>query len=555
MARKDDPRLDLLLGRVALERGLIDGGQLREALSERSLSVARGRKVPRPLGAILASKKHLSDAQVAELTRELEGRIRVEEEGRRKDAFFGQILIDADLVAPGHVEECLFDQAERWKEGESPLPRLGDLLVLKGYATKDDVAQALALQRSMIQVCAACLRECSLADDVDRCPVCGGAFKPRMDSGIIPAPVPPPAPAAPADLASLGRYKLRATLEKTPTAVVYDARDLELDRPVELRVLRRPEDLERARAVASLKHPNLAPVFEEGSVDGRPFVASERVDGRSLAELRKAGALKTRQEVRALRDVALALDHLHQRGLAHRDLHPGSVRIDGQGRPRIVDLCGASESPEHMSPERARGDRSLGPAADVWSLGVLLYETLAGAPPFRGETREATLAKVMCEPPAPPSTSRAVNRPLETLCLRALEKKPARRPASAKDFAEALTAWLKGEAEAAPPHAKKRDVRRWIAIAAGALLGLAGLIAGLALATGESRTDRVLRKAGEYLAAGQPDAALQLYERVLEREPANERARSGREAARARVELEDVKSELDRARGGRIAEK
>src|SRR5687768_6180543 len=161
MARKDDPRMDLLLGRVALERGLITEAQLREALSERSLSVARGRKVPRPVGAILASKKQLSDAQLIALGTELEGRIRQEDEGRRKDAFLGQILIDADLVAPKHVEDCLFDQAERWKEGESPLPRLGELLVLKGYATRDDVDQALSLQRSMVQVCAGCGRECS----------------------------------------------------------------------------------------------------------------------------------------------------------------------------------------------------------------------------------------------------------------------------------------------------------------------------------------------------------------------------------------------------------
>ena len=452
--------MDLLLGRVALERRLITPEQLREALTERALSVSRGRKVPRPIGAILASKKHLSDAQVVALTAELESRIAQEEEGRRKDAFLGQILVDADLVAPGHVEECLFDQAERWKEGESPLPRLGDLLVLKGYATRDDVTQALALQRSMVQVCASCKRECSLSDDVDRCPVCGGAFKPRADSGVIPPPKPPPAPAAQApDVASLGRYKLRATLESSDAGKVYDAHDTELDRRVILRVLKekRAEDVERSRAAAGLKHPNIAAVFEAGLLDGRPFVAAERVEGRGLAEMRKTGALKARQEIRALRDVALALDHAHGRGLVHRDLNPESVRFDAQGRPLIVDLwAGAVASPAHMSPERARGDRNLGPAADIWSLGVLLYEALAGMPPFHGDSPEATRSKVMCESPAPPSEAaphkagRAVFRPLETLCLRALEKKPARRPESAKEFADELSTWLMGEAEAAP---------------------------------------------------------------------------------------------------------
>ena len=295
--------MDLLLGRVALERGLITDIQLRDALSERSLSVARGRKVPRPIGAILAAKKQLSDAQVVELTRELEGRIEKEAEGRQKDAFLGQILIDADLVAPGHVEECLFDQAERWKEGESPLPRLGDLLVLKGYATREDVAQALSLQKSMVQVCATCQRECSLSDDVDRCPVCGGAFKPRAESVVIPPPKPVVAPAAQApDVASFGRYKLRATLEKGEDGAVYEAVDTTLDRRVSLRVLAvsRPEDAERARVVAALKHPNIAAVFETGMFDGRPFVAAERVDGRSLAELRKAGTLRVRREQPAM---------------------------------------------------------------------------------------------------------------------------------------------------------------------------------------------------------------------------------------------------------------
>ncbi|HEX7901014.1 MAG TPA: hypothetical protein VF950_24860 [Planctomycetota bacterium] len=556
--------MDLLLGRVALERGLISEAQLRDALSERALSVARGRKVPRPIGAILAAKKQLSDAQVVELTREIEGRIEKEAEGRRKDAFLGQILIDADLVAPKHVEDCLFDQAERWKEGETPLPRLGDLLVLKGYATREDVAQALALQKSMVQVCAKCRRECSLSDDVDRCPVCGGAFKPRAESAVIP-PRPVVAPAAPApDVATLGRYQLRATLEKSDAAVLYDAHDAELDRRVSLRVLERnrPEDVERARAAAALKHPNIAAIYDSGLLDGRPYVAAERVEGRSLGELRKSGALKARQEIRALRDVALALDHAHQRGLVHRDLNPESVRFGAQDRPLIVDLwAGAAASPAHMSPERARGDRDLGPAADVWSLGVLLYEALAGAPPFHGDTPESTLSKVMCESPAPPSAAapskagRAVYRPLETLCLRALEKKPSRRPASAKAFADELSAWLKGEAEAAPRPKRVDRRRRWIAIAAGALVGVAGLIAAFALATRESRTDRTLRKAAEYMAEGHPDAALQLYDRILEREPGEPRALTGREAARARIDadearvkLEETQAELERVR-------
>lgn len=557
VARKDDPRLDLLLGRVALERGLIDGTQLREALTERALSVSRGRKVPRPLGAIFAARKHLTDAQVLDLTRELEGRIAVEEEGRRKDAFLGQILVDADLVAPGHLEECLFDQAERWKEGEDPLPRLGDLLVMKGYATREDVAQALALQRSLIQVCAACQRECS--DGGDKCPVCGGAFKPRMDSQVMALPPPPPPVVEPApERDALGRYKLRATLRRTDGGTLYEAQDVELDRRVALRVLddNKPELLERARAAASIKHPNLAPIFEAGLLEGRPFVASERADGRSLGELRTS--LKLRQIARALKDVALALHHAHENGLVHRGLSPESVRIDGQGRALLVDLWAPiEEKPAYLSPERARGDREIGPAADVWSLGALLYEALAGAPPFDGESREAILAKVMCEAPAPPTSGRTVNRPLETLCLSALEKKASRRPESAKAFAEELAAWLKGEAREPAPKAKAApDRRKLILIAAAGALAVVALLAGLAL-SGESPTEKTLRKAGAYLAAEQPDAALKLYQAVLEREPSNDRALSGRDAAKARIderaaraELEEIRAELQRVRAG-----
>lgn len=551
--RKEDPRLDLLLGRTALERGLLAEAQLREALSLRALSVKRGRKTPRPLGAILAEKKWLTDAQVLELSAEIEGRMQKEDEGRRKDAFLGQILIDADFVAPGHVEECLYDQAERWKEGETPLPRLGELLVRKGYATKEEVDQALALQRSLAQVCSACGKE---TVEGDRCPSCGGAFKARMDSGVFSAPPKAKAPAAPADAAAFGRYTLRSTVEKSGGVTVYDAQDVELDRRVTLRVLDQAgtEAQARARDAAGLKHAHLAAIFEAGVHGGRAFVAVERVEGPSLGDAWAEGSLKLRQSVRILRDVALAIHHAHGRGLTHGRLQPESVRLDAQGRGRVVDLWGATEAPAYLSPERARGDREVGPAADVWSLGALLYAALAGRAPFQGADREGTLSKIMCEAPEPPSAvapasaGRALNRPLETLCLSALEKKAARRPSSAEAFAETLSAWLKGAPEAAPaPRRKFKPPAKWIAIAAGALLALAGLIAGVGLATGESRDDRTLRKAGEYLAAGQADAALQLYERVLSREPRNERARLGREAARARLEAEEAKARLEDA--------
>lgn len=554
--RKEDPRVELLLGRTALERGLITEDQLREALSLRALSVQRGRKMPRPIGAILAEKKWLTDAQVLELSNEIEGRVVKEEEGRRKDAFLGQILIDGDFVAPGHVEECLYDQAERWKEGETPLPRLGELLVRKGYATKEDVDQALALQRSLVQVCAACGKE---TVDGERCPACGGAFKPRMDSGVFSAPPKPKAPAAPADSSSFGRYTLRSTLEKFGGVTVYDALDVELDRRVTLRVLddASPEALARARDAAGLKHAHLAPIFDVGVHGNRAFTAVERVEGRSLGDAWVESALKLRQSVRALRDVALALHHAHGRGLTHGRLGPESVRLDLQGRARLVDLWGATEATAYLSPERARGDREFGPAADVWSLGALLYAALAGRAPFQGADREGTLSKIMCETPEPPSAlapataGRALNRPLETLCLSALEKKASRRPASAEAFAETLTQWLKGAPEAAhAPRRKSKLPAKWIAIAAGGLLALVGLIAGVGLATSDSRGERILRKAGEYLAAGQADAALQLYERVLAFEPDNERARLGREAARARLEAEDVKARLEDAKSG-----
>lgn len=566
-------RVDLLLGRAALDRGWITEAQLRETLAERRLSVARGRKFPRPVAAILTEQRLLSDLQAVELVREIDARVCAEEAGRRKDSFIGQILVDADLVAPAHVEAALQEQAERWRGGEAPLPRLGEILVQKGYAAPEDIEQALVLQKATTASCAACARECSLAEG-DTCPACGGRLQARPDSTVIPAAVAPkPAPKASTDPAVIGRYKVVGVLGKGATGVVYDALDGELNRRIALKVLRADSPktvdhlLREGRAAAKLVHPDIATVYEAGTADGRHYLAMQKIDGPTYAEAVRARSLNLRQKVRLLRDVALALQHAHEHGVLHRDLKPGNILLDRRGRPVVVDFGlavmgddrapGILGTPQYMSPEQARGDRGIGPATDVWALGVMLYEALAGRPPFRGETSAATRAQVLCEAPPPfPAPGRAVLRPLETLSLRALEKKASARPSSARAFAEVLASWLKGDEAQASKRRTSPLLTRRAAVAAGVLLALAGIAAGVGLARADSRTEKTLKRAREYLNAGQPDGARQLYERILEREPGNAAAQAGRDAALARLEAITAREDLDalKAELGRMRE-
>lgn len=243
--------------------------------------------------------------------------------------------------------------------------------------------------------------------------------------------------------------------------VVFRAYDPALKRDVAVKLVRNGEPLTgelaryrfEAEMVANLDHPNVVRVYAFGEADGVPYLVMPLMDGGSLAQRLKAdGPLAPRVAAELVRDVARGVHHAHQRGLIHRDLKPGNLLLDGEGRPHVADFGlarsleatatvsgGLAGTPAYMAPEQARGDKGLTIAVDVHALGAILFELLTGQPPFGAADVPLILKRVQEEPAA---SIRDVPADLETICRKCLEKDPADRYPSAEALAEDLTSYL-----------------------------------------------------------------------------------------------------------------
>ncbi len=298
-----------------------------------------------------------------------------------------------------------------------------------------------------------------------------------------------------------GDYELRERVASGGMGVVYQAWHTGLHRIVALKMLksgRLADGAERQRfateaeAVAQLDHPGIVPIYEVGENDGQPFYTMRLVEGgRSGADLSRAQPADFREVARTLAAVARAVHFAHQRGILHRDLKPANILLDAAGSAFIVDFglakftdsnAGLTVSgavlgtPAYMAPEvAAGGSRAATVAADVYSLGSLLYEWTTGRPPFAAETTMEMLRRIAQEEPATPSTfSARLPRDLETICLKCLQKPPDKRYVSAAALADDLERWLRGKPIAARPVAAWERAVRWCwrRPAAAALVGV-----------------------------------------------------------------------------------
>ena len=311
-------------------------------------------------------------------------------------------------------------------------------------------------------------------------------------------PFSPVEPLPPPD--SFGDYEILEELGRGGMGVVYKARQRSLGRPVALKMMkeaRLSSDADRARfraeaeAVARLKHPNIVTVHEVGDRDGLPYIVMEFVAGKTLAQSLADGPLPPREAARLVAQVARAVHHAHEQGILHRDLKPANILLQkSEARsqksepstdlwPLTSDLCplvtdfGLAKrlsvspasvrdwktqtgaivgTPGYMAPEQATGRRDLTPATDVYALGAILYECLTGRPPFQATDPVAALMMVVEQEPVPPRLLvSGIDRDLELICLKCLQKPPELRYATAGELAADLEAYLAGETLSSQP--------------------------------------------------------------------------------------------------------
>ena len=334
------------------------------------------------------------------------------------------------------------------------------------------------------------------------CPDCGKALPPAAPEGLCPSclaltamlgdsprPDRPPSDQTPDDtgLRFFGDYELLEEIARGGMGIVYRARQLGVNRPVALKLLSGGAAAGRdfvhrfhteAAAAARLDHPHIVPIYEFGEHEGAHFLAMKFLEGGTLADRLRKGPLPDREAARLLLAITDAIRHAHQHGVLHRDLKPGNILLDAEGRPCVADFGLARLTDDdssltlshamlgtvaYLAPEVAGGGAAQATtAADVYGLGAVLYEMLAGRPPFREATLAETVRAVQeREPVRVNQLNPSVSRDLATICHKCLEKDPARRYASTEELAEDLQHFLNDEPIQARPASRTERVLRW----------------------------------------------------------------------------------------------
>jgi len=311
---------------------------------------------------------------------------------------------------------------------------------------------------------------------------------------------PPAPPSVAAVRHSVQGYEIIRELGRGGMGVVYLAKQKGLNRLVALKMIlsgdhagegARERFKREAEAVAAVQHPNIVQIFEIGQAEDRPYLAFEYIEGGSLAQKLGGNPWAPKAAAALVETLARAVQFAHERGIVHRDLKPGNILLNvesGTVTPKVTDFglakrfepgesdwsstnqpSGSGQTrtgavmgtPSYIAPEQAAGkNRDVGPAADIYALGAILYELLTGRPPFRGETPLDTVLQVMSDDPVPPrGLQPKLPRDLETICLKCLQKPPAKRYSSSGELANDLRRFLSHQPiEARPIGSRERLV-------------------------------------------------------------------------------------------------
>ena len=376
-------------------------------------------------------------------------------------------------------------------------PRVQELLeeILESHRTPEDVCQACPELLTEVRERLRRLRK----------------LEAQVDSWF-PTPGSATGPSAPLDgrCPQVPGYEVQATLGRGGMGVVYEARQLRLNRVVALKMLQagayagaheRARFQREAQVVAGLRHANIVQVYDVGEHEGCPFFTMELLDGGSLAQALGGMPQPAREAAALLITLAGAVEAAHQAGIVHRDLKPGNILLTAEGTPKVADfglalhfegeaaltLSGTRMgTPSYMAPEQVVGKAgTIGPAADIYALGAVLYEMLTGRPPFRGETASETERQVAHDEPVSPSRLNAkVPRDLETICLKCLTREPKKRYASATALADDLRRFGEGRPIQARPVGLIERVWRWCSRNPTGAVLVATAVALVALALG-----------------------------------------------------------------------
>jgi eukaryotic-like serine/threonine-protein kinase len=340
----------------------------------------------------------------------------------------------------------------------------------------------------------------------------------RACGGAAPRPAQSSAP-----LPEISGYEVLAEIGRGGMGVVYRARQIHPSRHVAIKMIldgrfASRRDLRRfrneAEAVAALDHPNIVSVHEVGEHQGLQYFSMRLLEGGSLADAGTNLFNDPRRVAELLAEIAGAIHHAHQRGVLHRDLKPANILLDENGRPHVTDFGLAKRvlaqddltapgalvgSPGFMAPEQASGDPStVTTATDVYGLGAILYSVLTGRAPFEAASARESLSKLQDEPPEPPTKRNPrIPKPLEIICLKCLEKDPARRYPSAQALADDLGRWLAGEPIVARP--SPTAVRVWLWIRREPVKAVLAISLAATVTLGAASTLVLWRKAVEHL--------------------------------------------------------